>query len=161
MRCRGDSWSWESKPFNSTRRKGDAAKACSASTCPRGVSRLCSSNRPSRSVKSSRGATRQDTIPYLRRLPQKCWTKRLRENLSRQDAKLAKKEVYFISSNLSAFASLRETQCFSDLLFIPKFQISLARFLRGRRYRGDEGIKKFPLWSAGTEYVLLYIVLKK
>jgi hypothetical protein len=72
-------------------------------------------------------------------LPQKYWTKRLQEDLSRpfdfaqggealepQDAKHAKKDYYLFLRTLAPFAPLRETR-FSDLFFIRKFQISLAR----------------------------------
>ena len=48
--------------------------------------------------------------------------------LSRQAAKLAKKDLLPISPNLGAFASLRETQFFLIFSLSPKFQISLVRF---------------------------------
>jgi hypothetical protein len=42
-------------------------------------------------------------------LPQKCWTKRLQDNLSRQDAKL---RIFSEFSELGVFASLHESSLF-------------------------------------------------
>jgi hypothetical protein len=52
-------------------------------------------------------------------------TRILPENLSRQDAKHAKKDYYLFLRTLAPFAPLRETR-FSNPFFIRTFQISLA-----------------------------------